>query len=371
VNRITRKLPRIRIACLLLLISLLIACTSQSRAEPSAAQNLNDYSRKGQYLALVKTYSALSEAEKNQPSALYVAGFAWMRLHRPEKAKPLFQAAIKSDFDGYPGWTSAKTYLEEINSIERDTPPFFADVSDGSQTKIHAYSKQTAWTAPVLRALPGFVKRATQIFGDEVPAINFYFFEDRTAFNDFYKNIFGLNVPTAWQDGTGNANIVVFCERNKDGKMIMTPGSDLAIGDVLHEYGHAMCNTIFGDGYLEQVPKWLDEGTADAVAAPYFVALFQNYNERLVAAAAAGQAPPTYEQMSRELYKDPNLRYALASMMVQEIVKEKDITVLRKIIDRARQLQDFERAIKDTTGSSSSEFHRRVVKRYWKNGKVE
>jgi len=358
---------QLRSPALILVLALFsTACTLAARGESTDVRDLNGYASKGQYLGLVKTYSQLSEAQKNEPHALYITGFAWMRLHRPDTAKPLFQAAIRSDFDGYSGLPSAKTFLAQIEMIEKLTPPY-CGVNDGLQSKIYAYSRQTVWTTPVLQALPGFVKRARQIFGDELPAINFYFFEDRKSFNEFYKDIFGLSVPVQGQDGTGNSNIVVFCEQSGDGKMTLAPGSDRAIGNVFHEYGHAICNTIFGDHYLDEVPKWFDEGAADAVAAPYFARLFQNYNERLVAAAAK-QAPPSYQQMCKELYNDPNLRYAMAGMMVQEIVKDKDITVLRKIVDRARQLQDFEQAIRDTTGSSGSEFHRRVVKRYWKDG---
>ena len=41
-----------------------------------------------------------------------------------------------------------------------------------------------------------------------------------------------------------------------------------AYGDVMHEYGHALCDTIYGDNYLDHVPERLNEGMADAVAKP-------------------------------------------------------------------------------------------------------
>ncbi len=342
------------------------ACASAESVESAAVLSLRQFAQRNEYFALTRTYARLPDTQKNEPEALYLCGFAWLQLHRPEQAKPLLLAAVKNGFAGYPNWKSTQGCLADIDTVEKMMPPFFADVPDGVHTKIHASSPKTDWTIPTLNCLPDFVKRATEVFGDELPEINFYLFRDRSAFNAFYMALMGIEVPNGTQDGTGNSNVVLFCERDQNGKINRAPGSGRAIGDVLHEYCHAICNTNYGDNYLAKVPNWFDEGAADAMSAPYAVlGLYPDYDRRLVAAGKK-QAPPTYEQMCHELYKDSDLRYALACVTVQEIVHDKGITIIRKIVDRARELQDFEAAIKDSTGKPGFEFYQRAVSRFWK-----
>ena len=52
----------------------------------------------------------------------------------------------------------------------------------------------------------GYVRRAKEVFGDDLPPVDVYLFRSRLPFKDFYKSLFGVDIPTAWQNGTGNSN---------------------------------------------------------------------------------------------------------------------------------------------------------------------
>src|SRR5207249_680182 len=73
---------------------------------------------------------------------------------------------------------------------------------------------------------------------------------------------------TEWQDGTGSTNVVLFCEQDSHGKTTRLAGSPDTIGEVLHEFGHAWCDTYLMDRYGRAALRhaWLSEGVAEVVA---------------------------------------------------------------------------------------------------------
>lgn len=173
--------------------------------------------------------------------------------------------------------------------------------------------------------------------------------------------MFGKEITRGWQDGTGDSNVVVFCELNSDGR----PRSlQEAGGDVLHEYGHCLCNTIFGDNYLDRVPQWFDEGAADAIARPYYDRLFEYSVRRIKDEVANGRPAPTYKQMCSEVYNDPQLRYVYARLMMQELLAGRPLSTLQLILNKARETQNFDLAIKQVTGTDPDDLIARVRTRY-------
>jgi hypothetical protein len=321
--------------------------------------------RKARFFKAVQAFEASTSKIKESPVACYLAAFAWTRLHRYDRAKPLLRQAIAENFNGYSGWTSTKAFLKNIATIEKLTPPLLAQVTENGATPVRLFAEQTPWTRPIMKALPVFVQRARQAFGSDVPPISFYIFKTRSSFETIFRLVFNAEIRHSWQDGTGNYNIVVFCERDRTGKISRKAAIACSTGDVLHEYGHALCTTIYGDRYLHRVPQWLNEGMADAIARPYYDELFGRADYFLKQFATKKMRPPSYEQMCTDMYSDPGVGYIIARAMVAELVKNDDLSVLGAIIRRARQLKNFERAVELATGISPRTCYNRVIKRYW------
>jgi hypothetical protein len=318
----------------------------------------------GRYFAAVKAFYRLSATEKRKPEVCYATGYAWMRLHRPEMAKGLLVFALCQGFEGYRGWESTGDLLSRVSQTEKFKPPLLKAFHDATNLKIRVYGRQTDWSKPVFAAMPDFMTRAREIFGADYPAIDFYFFEARDHFDNFYSAMFGTRSQKWWHNGTGTFNVVAYCERHRDGSVAGVPGAPRNIGNVLHEYGHALLSTYYGDGYLRVVPNWLNEGLADAVARPLHPELFNESRERVSGWGRNG-VPPTYKQMCRELYDDPDVRYAVARLMVEELLNGEPDRI-KRILNEARRTRSFERALKSVTGYEGRYWHRRIVARYWK-----
>lgn len=316
-----------------------------------AAQDLKPMQEactQGHFLAVVRLFEEGADELRKHPEALYMAGHAWMRLHKPETAKKHLIAAAEGGFRGYPRWETVDSYLRRIETVEQHRPPVLRELAgaDG-KVLIRVYAKESAWTRPIVNALPEFLKRGRELLGDDLPPIDFYFIRPHDDYRAFYKAILGVDIPTSWQNGTGNANLVTFQELDAKGR---PTGGDRLLGDVLHEYGHALLNTHYGDRYLARVPQWMDEGFADAFARPFYAELFRQ-SPGYVRAHLARNEAPTFEQLSKNLYeKDPVVRYSLARLTVQEILKDQPLTAIRKVLDLARPDGAFESAIEKATG---------------------
>lgn len=315
----------------------------------------------GHYATALKCFDTLSAEEQKTQQALYLAGFCWKRRHDVQKAKTYLKATVESGFEGYPGWQTASEILQDIATIEKIAPPFNRDVPDQVSAKLHVFAKPTDWSSQILKELPAFVVRARECFGNDIPTINLYIIEKREDYEKFFRLIF-QNEPRTWQDGTGDANIFVFCEQNREHKTVLPISR--AVANNLHEYGHSLCNTIFGDDYLKLVPHWFDEGVADMVAAPYNKQLF-DYSEKCLADKnGIGRVKPTYEQLSKNMYATPDSGYMYSRLMVKEMLKGQPDSTLRKILEQARELRDFDKAIKEVTGISPPDLLQRVIAKY-------
>jgi len=326
---------------------------------------LTDLSARRRYGALLQAYSEMSETYRAKPEILYLVGFALMKIRKPEQAKQYLQAALKRGFSGYPNWISAREMLQKINTIESLKPPFIEEINDeNSQTKIRVYGLHTEWINYVVAALPAYLKRAEEVFGTNIPLTSFYLFADREAYDQFFQTMFDGHQPQHFQDGTGDKNIVLFCQIADSGRIETPAGSSRALGNVLHEYSHSLCNTIYGDNYLVDVPQWLDEGIADYVAEPYFAQLYRSYDQRLKE-FARDNSPPSYKEMSRELHKDANIRYAIACMMVKELVADKGAGFVSNLLARAIELRNFNKAIIEVAGYRPEVLLQRVIQKYW------
>jgi hypothetical protein len=132
-------------------------------------------------------------------------------------------------------------------------------------------------------------------------------------------------------------------------------------GDILHEYGHALCEHRFGDLYVERVPQWLNEGLANAIAGERYRDFARSFPDT-VRRAYAQRAPPTYEHVSRALYDaDPDARYAIAHRMVERLLKHRGATIAG-LLDEARRGQDFEAAVAAVGGATGPDLLDEVLR---------
>jgi hypothetical protein len=346
-------------------LPLLLAALVASQDAAELVREAGAESSKGRHRAVIRIVEEHPDLLKSDPKAQYLAGHSWVRLHRPELAKPLLTAAVKGGFAGYPGWESADALLRRIEWVGKLRPPPAKGLPEDERLKsLRVFADDTPWIREVLRALPEYVRRAGEVFGEDLPQIDVYLFRSRLNYKDFYKSLFGVDIPTSWQNGTGNSNVVVFCQEDREGKPVHAPGSPRALGDVLHEYNHALVHTLYGDNYLRQVPQWLDEGLSDFLARAYYKELFDS-SAVLLRRHFAKSPAPSAEDLSRRLYeRDPNLNYAMARFMVEELLKDRDPGVIREILKRARPEGNFDQAIVDAAGINPSELRARVIARF-------
>jgi hypothetical protein len=190
-----------------------------------------------------------------------------------------------------------------------------------------------------------------------------FLFEDRAAYEAFYVELFGSRVRHAWQHGTGRVHAVLFCARDETGLPHPPAARARLPGDLLHEYGHALCEARFGDLYLTHVPQWLNEGLADAIAHARLEELFRT-SPGTVAKAFETTTPPSYAELGSQLYeRDAPARYALGRLMVQELLGERGETAIAPLLDEARRLQDFEAAIEGSCGRTGETLRLAVLRR--------
>ncbi|MDX2106057.1 MAG: hypothetical protein SFY67_06605 [Candidatus Melainabacteria bacterium] len=287
----------------------------------------------------------------------YLEGYCLMRLHQLSEAKPHFLKSVQLGYTPYSQWTSTREFLDRIDRFEQIRPVRQPNAC------IEIYAANSNWTNPILKELPRFADRAKYVFGN-VPKITFYILAKRKDFSTLYRDMFQNSAEERWwNNGTGVSNVVVFSERDKDGKWSLFPGTARAYGDVLHEYGHALCDTIYGDNYLDHVPEWLNEGMADAIARPYYGELFLD-SDNLLHRYAQKNKPPEYEVLCHGLYRSPDVGYAFGRLMVEQLLAG-DVRRIAAIVSNSRVAQDFEAGIKSATGKSGKDAYNAVVKKYW------
>ncbi len=314
---------------------------------------------KGNHRVALRLLSERPDLPDTDARARYLAGYAWMRLHRPDAAKSFLDAC--GDFAGYPGWETTSGLLRRIEAVERLRPPA---VDGGGIPGIRIFADETPWIREVVKSLPAFVDRARAVLGEDLPPVDFYLFRAREQYERFYKALFGVEVATAWQNGTGDSNVVVFCQEDREGRILGRPGALRGLGDVLHEYTHSLLNSFYGDRYLRHVPQWLDEGLSDFVARPYYGELFES-SAVAIRKFLAKSVPPAYEDLCRRLYeRDSFVRYGMARFMVEELMKSRETKVIRDILRRAAPPGDFDQAILGATGAIPADLRERVLARF-------
>lgn len=311
----------------------------------------------------IEDYKRLPPEVQNTAVACFWAAQCYMRSHQFLAAEPLLRIACQGNLR-QPYRAIALKLRERVERLKALCPPLDCEYSaSGVSTRV--YALKTPWAESIKLQMPRFLARARQAFGEPLPTVSFYLFEERTAYDAFYSGMTSSKNSTGHR-GTGSYLMVLFCQFFPKGKKIgdREPGDLFA--RVLHEYGHALCCTIYGDRYQEQVPQWLNEGLADAFASIYSEHPYAKAPPAIQRAAARRQ-PPTYDELCHDLYSDDKTGYAMGDLMVEKILKNQDASAIGRIIKTARADKgDFESAISKVTGKDGRAVFQQVMATYWK-----
>ncbi|MGH9550053.1 MAG: hypothetical protein ACRD3W_11790, partial [Terriglobales bacterium] len=195
-------------------------------------------------------------------------------------------------------------------------PEYGKFCAKNGQVRITVYATGSPWQLGIIKQVPAFIERTEQIFGADLPHMSFYFFEKRKEFEESYPILLDSQFPYEhdWHDGTGNVGKVLFCDVNMRGEMLR------GAGDVLHEYGHAMCHTIYGEDYLHHVPSWWNEGTADFVAAEFYREAGDATLQILLNEHKNGKFSD-FSTLTNDFFRYPSASYAIGRLMVQELAQ--------------------------------------------------
>jgi hypothetical protein len=322
---------------------------------------------------LTQAVSVFSGLPKPGPDDHYLAGFALMELHRPEEAEPRLRAAKDAGFSAWKGWPGVDALLDRVATVRELLPP---SRSASDTITVHT-GAPTAWSTPVLHAIPKFEEVGRSIFGKDLPRLRFALFADRKVYDRFFGALFGVSAATAWQDGTGTTNVVVYCATDRHGNVTRAAGDPETIGCVLHEFGHAWFGTYLMDRHGREwlAPAmrrpWLDEGLADFVASLREPAFLDRRAEWLRDKSANKVARPEFAEIAdyAAFYEkgDPDVHYWMSALLVAELLGPRDRApaTIRRILDAAGASGDVDEAVRTVTGKDPRKVFAEVIRRFW------
>ena len=115
------------------------------------------------------------------PLAYYYAAFAYMELNRSEQAEPLLKHLQQVAYSGPERWASVYKLLLRIQHIKEFSPPLFpSQPVTEPKRRVTVYAESlSAWSRPVLKALPDFIQIGQRIYGAYLPPVKFYLFPHR------------------------------------------------------------------------------------------------------------------------------------------------------------------------------------------------
>ena len=317
----------------------------------------------GRFAEAIRAFDQLPANEQATPSALFIAGASHFKRHDSQLSKPLLQRAASGALRPRQAQT-AKTMLAHIQTLEQLCPPFQKSYREGRFT-INFYAGKNDWSARLAAQMPQFLHHASEAFGNEAADIKFYLFDQRIPYDAFFAAWRIDEPPPEKHRGTGVMQMVEFCKFFPDGTEIGAGNVNDLYSRLLHEYSHALCNTIYGDRFGWDCPHWLNEGMADYFGWKYRPELYAQQSKLLQKAASTISAP-SYEQLSHHFYEIKD-GYLIANVLVLELLKGKDVSSFRNIISAARSNGgNFETAIQQVTGNDPRVVYASLVRSYWR-----
>jgi len=343
-------------------LALLWPQPASSQSPGPAFQKMKEYFVAGQFADTINEYSQLSAEDRQRPQVPFWLGQSYLRRHDYKSAELFFKQASRGRL--FPQQQQAtENALQRIEILKRLCPPAPTEFQDGGYT-ITVYAKSTTWSKLVAAQMPVFLARAKEAFGDSKAHINFYLFDDRAQYDQFFG---AWTIRAGEQEGhrgTGGIDMVEFCEYFPDGRKVGADDVNDLYFRVLHEYSHALCHTIYGDAWVATAPQWLNEGMADYFGAKYKPNAKKEATEKL-ATLAKRKKPPSYELMSKQMHSI-DFGYTVADVMVNELFDKKDVAVFNELIKTARaEGGDFEGALKKVTAKDPRQVFAQIVRTYW------
>lgn len=340
---------------------------SPAAASLSPLDKFDDDFRNFRYVAVINDYKELSAKDKALPRICYDIGFSRLRKHDFVNAEAPLRSAIARGFKAYDGYPAPATLLARVEKLKRLCPPLKTDIINGS-VRIKVYAREMPWLLSVSPELPKFLEAAKRAFGDSTPPITFYFFDKYSDYHEFFLALFDVDGARDKQLGTGDYNVVLFTAKDDKNEESGKANIKYKHGCILHEYGHALCNTVYGDNYLDKIPDWLDEGLADELARPYLSPQHFAYYKKHLAEISVKEPPPSLEAMTTTMYENSDDRYPFAHEMTEHMLEERGTSLFRPLVTKARELDgDWAAAIKDVTGKSVESIYDQTVSDFWKN----
>ena len=199
--------------------------------------------------------------------------------------------------------------------------------------KVTIFADRTCWQTRCIDVIPECIKRAHEAFGSSLPHVSFYFFSEHADFRSYHQKLFGSKPRHSWQSGTGayinGQGVVLISDKNK------SHPKEAELGIVMHEYSHALFRARYENNQHNRIPTWLDEGCADYLARPWYQEVFKDTREAIKNEGSAGRLP-SYQSFARSVYPKARAGYAIARLMVVELMRQQQLAVIAYIFDEAK-----------------------------------
>lgn len=332
----------------------------------SPAPELDHHFQEINYKAVIDDFAHLDAASQQSPENLYLTGQAYLRRYDFIGAEPFLRQCQQAGFNGLPGWDPTELLLDRIHTLKQHCPPYYAKFHYAN-AEIEVFGRRNQWSDTIYAVLPAYAERAYHAFGSSTPKITFYMFDKLDDYLAFFKAAAWGNSPRGYQAGTGNVGVVFFCQYLPDGRECGASDLSWRQGCVAHEYGHALCNTIYGDTYLTDVPPWINEGLADLMAKPWFQHHLDEEQIKLIGSLAKqGAQPPSYDDLCHQFYKTSSASYALDKLMILRLIGGQDISCVARILAEAKQSHgNFEQAMRVVAQRDPYGVYNDLIREYW------
>jgi hypothetical protein len=224
--------------------------------------------------------------------------------------------------------------------------------------KVTIFADRTHWQKRCIEVIPECVKRAHEAFGMNLPHASFYFFSSHADFTSYYQELFGSKPRYAWQSGTGSyireQGIVLISDKGKKSR------EETELGLVMHEYSHVLCRSRYAN-QQSWIPTWLEEGCADYLAMPWYQELFKSTSS-VIRGEANARRVATYQSFGRSVYTNARAGYAIARLMVDELMRDQQLDTLAYIFDEAKRRNGaFADVIKEICGLTPKQLYEKVL----------
>ena len=348
------------------LLAFMVLCLCQSACSAPSPE-LEDMVKHLRFEEATKLYEQMSVENQRKLANSYLAAVSYMKRHQYEKAEPLLKRCERANYL-YENDDLPHLLLERIAVARKLTPPLYKVFKAGAST-LTVYGKHDKWLDEVYVVMPKFVDQAKAAFPDDDTNISLQMFDDKKTYVEAFKANFEGHMPGADQAGTGVTNFAVFSEFCLDGSSRGLNDLTDRRGCVLHEYGHSLCATVYGDDYFYVVPVWLNEGLADLIARPIFGEQF-DVRPAEIAAKATTYAPPSYQDFCHKFYGTGAMPYVLGKLMVKEIFGKSNLSDVSRVLAAAKKRHgDFDAAILDVTRVEPSIVYKKLCDKYWSGKK--